>query len=104
MKAILTLLGTGCIAALMGCAVLGVLAFFLKFCLPGYSFSALVCLCLIVIILFYTFMPMIGMKWPVLAKWATRLFTVILVIGLLVVGTTEAIIIHASFGDPGQEV
>ena len=86
------------------CGALAGLAFFLKFCIPGYSFSALVCLCIVAIILFYTFMPMIGMKWPVLAKWATRLFTVILVIGLLVVGTTEAIIIHASFGDPREQV
>ena len=86
------------------CAVLGAMAIFLKFCVPGYSFSALVCLCLIAVILFYTLMPMVGAKWPVLAKAVTRVFTVILVIGLLVVGITEAVIIKASFGSPKEQV
>ena len=104
MKHILALLGTGHIVALAVCAVLGALAFFLKFCVPGYSFSALVCLCLIAIILFYSFMPMIGLKYPQFAKLTTRIFTVILVIGLLVVGTTEAIVIKYSFGDPQEAV
>ena len=84
------------------CAALGAMAIFLKFCVPGYSFSALVCLCLIAVILFYTLMPMIGEKLPVLAKFTTRIFTVILVIGLLVVGITEAAIIKASFGNPKE--
>lgn len=104
MKAFLTFLGTGRIVALIVCAFLAVLAFFLKFCLPGYSFSALVCLCLIAIILFYAFMPLVGQKFPGFAKWTTRFFTVLLAIGLLIVGTTEAIIIHASFGDPTEQV
>lgn len=86
------------------CAVLGVMAVFLKFCVPGYSFSALVCLLLIGIILFYTLMPMVGLKWPVLAKTVTKVFTVLLVIGLLVVGITEAVIIKASFGSPKEQV
>ena len=94
----------GRIAALAGCAILGVLAYVLKFCLPGYSFSALVCVCLIAIILFYAFMPMIGTAFPIFAKWATRIFTAVLILGLLVVGTTEAIIIRASFGDPEEQV
>lgn len=86
------------------CAVLGVMAVFLKFCVPGYSFSALVCLLLIGIILFYTLMPIVGLKWPVLAKTVTKVFTVLLVIGLLVVGITEAVIIKASFGSPKEQV
>ena len=86
------------------CAILAAMAVFLKFCVPGYSFSALVCLMLIAIVLFYTLMPMIGLKWPVLAKAATRIFTALLVIGLLVVGITEAIIIKASFGSPKEQV
>ena len=104
MKYFFSLLGPGRILALIFCALLSGLAVFLKFCVPGYSFSALVCLCLIAIILFYTFMPLIGLKFPVFAKVTTRIFTVILVIGLLVVGITEAIIIHASFGDPEETV
>ena len=104
MKAVLSFLSTARIAALLGCGLLAALAFFLKHCVPGYSFSALVCLCLIAIILFYTFMPLIGLKFPMFAKWTTRVFTVILVIGLLVVGLTEAVIIKASFGDPKEQV
>jgi len=103
-KTILTLLGTGRILALIFCALLSGLAFFLKFCIPGYSFSALVCICLIAIILFYTFMPLIGLKFPDFAKITTRIFTVVLIFGLLVVGTTEAIIIKESFGDPEAHV
>ena len=86
------------------CGILAALAGFLKFCVPGYSFSALVCLCLIAIILFYTIMPMVAPKLPALAKVTTKIFTVILIIGLLVVGITEAIIIHASFGNPKETV
>ena len=89
---------------LLACAILGGLAYFLKFCVPGYSFSALVCLCLIGLILFYTLMPLVGLKFPLFAKITTRIFTVCFVIGLLVVGITEAIIIHASFGDPKENV
>ena len=104
MKTILTLLGTGRILALIFCALLSGLAFFLKYCVPGYSFSALVCICIIGILLFYTLMPLVGLKFPVFARFATRIFTAILVLGLLVVGSTEALIIHKSFGDPKEPV
>ena len=104
MKTILTVLGFGRILALLVCAFLSGLAFFLKFCIPGYSFSALVCIALIAIILFYTFMPLVGLKFPAFAKFTTRIFTVILLLGLLVVGVTEAIIIRKSFGDPLESV
>ena len=104
MKAILSFLGTGRILALICCAVLSGLAYFVKFCIPGYSFSALVCFCLILIILFYTFMPLVGLKFPALATVVTRIFTVVLILGLLVVGSTEAVIIHKSFGNPDEHV
>ena len=86
------------------CAVLAGFAFILKFLLPGYSFSALVCLCLIFLLLFYTFFPMLTPKFPRFVPTVTKIFTVILVIGLIVVGLTEAVIIKASFGDPEEEV
>ena len=82
------------------CGILAVAAFILKFCVPGYSFSALVCCCLIFVILFYTLMPTVGLRFPAFARIAVRVFTVCLCVGLLVVGITEAIIIKASFGDP----
>ena len=104
MKTILTFLGTGRILVLLVCAALSGLAFFLKYCIPGYSFSALVCICLIGILLFYTFMPLVGLQFPVLAKYTTRIFTAVLILGLLIVGATEAVIIHKSFGDPNEHV
>ena len=104
MKTILTLLGPGRILALAFCVLLSGLAFFLKFCIPGYSFSALVCICLICIILFYTFMPLVGLTFPVFSKYTARIFTVVLILGLLVVSITEAVIIRASFGDPEEPV
>ena len=88
----------------LACGILAGLAFFLKFCVSGYSFSALVCLCLIAIILFYTLMPVVGLRFPMLARVTTRIFTVVLVLGLLVVGITEAVIIHASFGSPKERI
>ena len=102
MKTLFSFLGPGRVIALGVCAVLGVMALYLKFCIPGYSFSALVCLCLIALILFYTFMPLVGLKFPGFARWTVRIFSVILALGLLVVGITEALVIRASFGDPDK--
>lgn len=104
MKTVFSLLGTGRIAALAVCGFLAVLAYVLKFVFWGYSFSALVCLCLIAVILFYTFMPLVGLKFPVFSKITIRIFTVLLCIGLLVVSITECFIIKASFGDPKEQV
>ncbi|MGM9591057.1 MAG: YdcF family protein [Faecousia sp.] len=104
MKSFLALLGTGRVIALLCCGGLAALAFFFRFCVPGYSFSALVCLCLIGLILFYTLMPLVGLRFPAFANITTRIFTVCLAVGLLVVGITEAVIIHASFGDPKEQV
>ncbi len=73
-----------------------------NFVLPGYSFSALVCLCLIGVLLFYNAAALLQKKLPRTVKILRRIFTVCLCIGLLVVGVTECIIIGASFGDPGK--
>ena len=81
MKAFFHLLGAGRIAALICCGVLAVAALFLKFAVPGYSFSALVCLCLIGIILFYTLFPLVGLKFPAFAKAVQTAVTVILAVG-----------------------
>lgn len=104
MKAILSYLTAGRIIALILCAVLAGLAYLLKFHMLGYSFSALVCLVLICILLFYTFMPLAGLKWPVFAKIATKVFTTCLILGVLVVAVTEAVVIYYSFGSPEQQV
>lgn len=82
------------------CGLLAVFAFFLKFCLPGYGFSALVCVGIIGIIAFYTVSKKLLTRYPKTMKWLRRIFTICLCIGLLIAGITEAVIISASFGDP----
>ncbi len=74
-----------------------------KFCMVGYSFSALVCLGIAGVVLFYTLMPKIKKKYPVFGRTATYIFTVLLCVGILAAGITEAVIIHASFGTPGGD-
>lgn len=86
------------------CAPLAALAAFLKFVVPGYSFSALVCCLLIFIIVFYTVTGHMADKFPKGIPMLRKIFTICLVICLLVVGITECIIIKASFGDPEEEV
>lgn len=104
MKDILFHLGAGRAAALLVCVLLALFAFVLKFCLPGYGFSALVCLVLIGLILFYGFFPLLTPKFPVFTKVVTRTVTVCLILGILVVAVTEAVIIRASFGTPDEQV
>ena len=84
-------------------ATLAVAAFYLNFCMVGYSFSVLVCCVLMGIIVFYTLSAKLRAKWPKTMKWLRRVFTVILCIGILVVGVTEAFVIEASFGDPEEQ-
>ena len=104
MKTILSMLGWGRVAAIAAVGLLLAMAFFFKFMIPGYSFTALVCLLLVALIIFYAFFPLLGGKFPKFTKLTLRICTVILVIGLLIVGVTEAIIIRHSFGDPKTEV
>ena len=73
--------------------------FVFTFLMAGYSFTALVCACLIGVLLFYNICYLTRGKYPKLTKVVKRVFTVLLCIGLLVVGITECLIIHASFGD-----
>lgn len=79
-------------------AVLAALACFFKFCLAGYSFSALICLCLMGVILFYNLTAIWRRKMPKQAKVVRGVFTILLCLGLLIVGVTEGLIIRASFG------
>ncbi len=89
---------------LLVCGLLAVLAFVLKFILPGYSFSALVCCCLIGIIGFYEVTRVLLPVFPAWVPVLRRIFTICLALGLLVVGVTEAVILHASFGSPREQV
>ena len=86
----------------IGIVLFSLAALFFQFCMIGYSFSALVCLSIVGIILVYKALRLLGSKYPQDARTLKRIFTILLSIGLLVVGITEAIIIKASFGDPRQ--
>lgn len=81
-------------------ALLAVLAFVFFFCLTGYRALALVCLGLIFLLCFYRTAGRLREKYPKSVKAVVRVFTVILCIGLVIFGITEAVIIRASFGDP----
>ena len=78
-------------------------AAFFKYCLNGYSFSALVCVALAGVIGFYAYFPKIFRKFPGFTRTVTRVFTVILCIGLLIFALTEAVIIQASFGSQDED-
>ena len=82
---------------------LGGIAFLAKFVYTGYSFAALVLCALMGIIIFYNTARLLKGRFPKPVKAVTTVFTVILCIGLLVVGITEALIIRASFGSPREE-
>lgn len=92
----------GAVAGWVSIVFFSLLALFLTFCMVGYSFSALVCMCIVGIILVYKGLNLLARKYPRDARSLKRIFTVILCIGLLVVGITECIIIEASFGDPKE--
>ncbi len=77
--------------------------FLLSYVFISYSFSGLVCMCLFLIVLFYDLAAWLYPRYPKAVRVVRRVFTLLLCIGLLVVGITEAIIIRASFGNPGEE-
>ena len=82
--------------------ILALLAAFFKFVLPGYSFTALVLVLLICIIAFYSLTGIFIQYNPI--RRLRRLFTLLLAIGLLVVGVTEYFIIKASRGNPEAQI
>lgn len=84
----------------MVCILFALLAYFFKFCVPGYSFSALVCCGIIGIILFYEISRLLKPKYPKIMGLVHRIFTVCLILGLIAFGITEGFIIKASFGNP----
>ena len=81
---------------------LALIWFVFTFLMAGYSFTALVCVCLMGVLLFYNLCYMTRSKFPKSTKVVKRVFTFFLIIGLLVVGITECLIIHAAFGDKDE--
>ncbi len=81
---------------------MGLLAFLAKFAYTGCGFTALVLCALMGILIFYNTARLLRARFPKPVKAVKTVFTVIVCIGLLVVGITEALIIKASFGSPGE--
>lgn len=89
-------------AGILSCLLMVMLllfAGFFKFCLQGYGFSALVCTGIACILCFYTFFPRLKGRFPKFTKVVIRIVTIVLCIGFLIAGITEACIIKASFGN-----
>lgn len=86
------------LAALLACTPFAGLWYATKYVFVGCQFTALVCLCIIGIILFYGFMPVIGRVAPQFARVCTIIFTAALACGLILFGTTEYFILRASRG------
>ena len=78
------------------------LIIFFTFFMAGYSFTVLVCWCLIGILMVYNIIYLLRNKYPAGTRMVKRIFTFLLCVGLIVVGATEAVIIHASFGQPKE--
>lgn len=82
---------------------LAALMLLFQFVLQGYSFSALVCGVLILILSFYNVTGAMKDRFPRTMKWLRRCVTGILCVGLLIVSVTEVLVIRASFGDPERD-
>ena len=84
------------------CVPFAILGYVCKFVVRGYSFTALVCLGIICIILFYSFMPLVGRVFPRFARVSTIVFTLAVLCGLALFSFTEYHIIQASAGTPEE--
>ena len=86
----------------VGIVICLLLAAFFKFCMLGYSFTVTVLLGIAAILLFYSLIPVFARTHPMTARRLKRMFTVVLCIGLALVGITEFFIIKASLGEPKE--
>ena len=82
--------------------VLTLVGLFCKYVVPGYGFTALVCLLLACIIAFYAATALFIQYQPI--QRIRRMVSFVLLIGFLIVGVTELFIISASRGDPDTPV
>ena len=76
------------------------LSLFFYTAVHGHSFLGLVCLCLAGVILCYYILDLLKNRFPKTVKVLCTVLTSVLCIGILIFSVTEAIIIHASFGEP----
>lgn len=81
---------------------LALAAFFFKFMMAGYGFTALVLCGVIGILLFYNLANILSRRFPKQVRLVRRIVSVCLCVGLLIAAVTEVFIIRASFGDPKE--
>lgn len=81
---------------------MAMMAYFFAFMARGYRFSAMVIVGIMAVITFYNVAHLLKNKFPKTVRVVRRIFTTCLVIGLIVCGITECIVISASFGDPDK--
>ncbi len=82
---------------------LALAAFFFKFMMAGYGFTALVLCGIIGILLFYNLANILSPRFPKQVKLIRRIVSVCLCVGLLLVAITEVFLIRACFGDPQEQ-
>lgn len=81
---------------------LALAAFFFKFMMAGYGFTALVLCGIIGILLFYNLMNILSRRFSKPVKIIRRIVSICLCVGLLIAAVTEGFIIRASLGDPKE--
>ncbi len=91
------------ILSLVAIAIMAAFALFFA-SLPGRGFLPLVLLCLMGVVGFYFACRMLKKKFPKPVKVVRMIFTICLIIGILVLGVTEVMIIKASFGSPQEKI
>ena len=81
---------------------LGVVYVLSTFVFISYSFTGLVCLCVMAVLLFYNVADWLQKKYPKQVKVVRRIFTVCLCVGLLLVAVPEVFILRGSLGAPDK--
>lgn len=82
------------------CVILFLTGLFFQFAVVGYSFSALVCFCLIALLLCYKALSILIQKDKVWAKTVRTILNICLCISLTIIIVTGCFVGIACFGDP----
>ena len=84
-------------------AVFLLFSLFFYTAIHGHSFLGLVFLCLAGVITCYLLLDLLKKRFPKTVKVLRMILTTVLCIGILIFAVTEAIIVHASFGQPDAD-
>ena len=84
-------------------AVMLALAGFTRFCLVGYSFSALIFLGISMVCVMYQLFPILAKKRPVLAQRLRRILTFLLCLAVIAAAVTGLLIYGESKGEPDTD-